>query len=160
MTTLEAFVGTPTRPPPPLAPVVVLQEAEASETTAGPVLEPQVGAEELCKATPVRTEYCPTVHPEPATVVESAPSLVEEALGSNPVFLLQDEPAAELEQEMPPRCADVTWVFPPCLHDRKRKYSDDLRRLQLIMKMPGSDWDVGVLARCRAWRNCLSAPQT
>ena len=35
----------------------------------------------------------------------------------------------------------------PCLHDMRRDYSDDLRRLQLKMKMPGSESDVGALTR-------------
>ena len=58
-----------------------------------------------------------------------------------------EQPDVELEQDIPPRCTDITWVFPPCLHDRRRDYSDDLRRVQLKLKMPGSDWVVGVLAR-------------
>ena len=31
----------------------------------------------------------------------------------------------------------------------KRDYSDALRKLQLKMKIPGSEWDVGALARMR-----------
>ena len=39
-------------------------------------------------------------------------------------------------QDVPPQCADINWVLPPCLHDLRRDYSD-LRRLQLKLKMPG-----------------------
>ena len=82
-------------------------------------------------------------------MVERAPSFVEYVLNSNPVFLPREEPDDELEQDVPRRRADVTWVFPLCVHDRRRDYSDDLRRLQLKMQMPGSDWEVGVFARAQ-----------
>ena len=50
-------------------------------------------------------------------------------------------------QDVPPECVVTNGVLPPCLHDLRRDYSDNLRRLQFKMKIPGSEWDVGALMR-------------
>ena len=83
-----------------------------------------------------RTYYCSALvvhvaHPEHVTVV-GIYALVQGAMSANPVFLPQSEPAMEQEDESLPSCPE-------------RDHTDDFRRLQLKMKMPGSNWDMEIL---------------
>ena len=88
------------------------------------------------------------MHPEQVTVAEQNPYIMEEIARSQPVFFPKEETEVLLrKQELPPQRAVINWVLPPCLHDPKGDYSDHLRRLQLKMQIPGSEWDTGALQR-------------
>ena len=146
--------------------MVVVQEAEASEPTITVVpvaeaTEPVVAEEVkemvdpvgLLDVTTAPKETCPApvvyaVHPDQVTVADENPYILEEVVKSQPVFLPKEEP--ELfpgQNDLPPHFNRINWVLPPCLHDPKGDYMDHLRRLQLKMKIPGSEWDTGALLR-------------
>ena len=64
------------------------------------------------------------------------------------MLLPKEAPEAFLgPNDLPPQFGVVNWVLPPCLNDPKGDYMDHLRRLQLKMKIPGSEWDIGALQR-------------
>ena len=64
------------------------------------------------------------------------------------MLLPKEAPEAFLgPNDLPPQFGVVNWVLPPCLNDPKGDYMDHLRRLQLKMKIPRSEWDIGALQR-------------
>ena len=124
-----------------------MQEAEVSELTA----VPHKRHNEVVNAVAMPTECCPTpqvhiVHLEFVAHVEALATLLEAVIGANPVCRLAPEPRTEVEQEATPHCEGATWVLPSRSH-RPRDHSDVLRGLQLQLKLRGSDWDVGALAK-------------
>ena len=107
----------------------------------------------LLEQTVVPEETCPapvvfTVHPELVTVAEENAYIMEDVLASRPVFLpptVEQVPGEGADR--PPECGQINWVLPPCMHDPKGDYNDHIGRLQLKMKIPGSEWDTGALQR-------------
>ena len=150
-------------PPPPPRVVVVEREVETSEPTAATelvaeatepvVTEERVDPDGLLEQTVVPEETCPapvvfTVHPELVTVADENAYIMEDALASRPVFLPSTaEQVPGEDADCLPDCGKINWVLPPCLHDPKADYNDHIRRLQLKMRIPGSEWDTGALQR-------------
>ena len=44
----------------------------------------------------------------------------------------------------------MIWARPPCIDDPGRNYDEDLRRLQLKMRIPGTNWDIETLRQLEA----------
>ena len=79
-------------------------------------------------------EYCPppivnAVHPEPVTVTEKVPELVEKVVQGSPSFLLQKENKDE-DRYIAFGCEEVIWLHPPCIEEPRRNHNDGLGRLQ------------------------------
>ena len=78
----------------------------------------EVSESEVTKA----PEYCPppnvnTVHPEPATVTEKVPELVEKVLQGSPTFLPPKGENKDEDRDILLGCEEVIWVRPPCIDD-------------------------------------------
>ena len=145
-------------PPPPFQVEVEESDAQASEPPAvehvmRAKIDPFAGVASSSQG------YCPTpivmaVHPELVSMAGSLLDVIEEGPQGTPIFLPNEEMSVGEEEEDDevelPEIAKVAWVLPPCISDPARDYNDDLRRLQLKMRMPGSVWDVEALARMEA----------
>ena len=104
---------------------------------------------------PKAPEYCPPpmvniVIPEPVTVTENIPELVAEVLKGSPSFLPPKTEDKDTEADILLGCEGVTWALPPCIDDPGRNYDDDLRRLLLKMRIPGTNWDIESLRQLEA----------
>ena len=101
----------------------------------------------LVETTTLRKNKKSKLHPERVTVAESEPLLPQEVMSKCPLVLPQQKfDEASIEESLP-ACGEVNGVLPSCMVDPVRGYSDDSRRLQLKMRMHGSNWDITVISK-------------
>jgi hypothetical protein len=82
---------------------------------------------------------------QPVTVTEKVPELVDNVLRGSPSFLPPKEDNKYEARDMLPGCEEVIWVRPLCIDDPGRNYGENVRLLQLNMRIPGNNWDIEAL---------------